>query len=54
MSNYVYVIHDPLYEKVLCVHDKPNGKCNTCKPIRNKCRGAYQLQEVKRKVKKTK
>lgn len=31
---YVYVNYDPLYECVVCVHDKPNEDCDVCKPIK--------------------
>ena len=30
-NKYVYVIYDPLFEKVLCVHDKSNMVCNSCR-----------------------
>jgi len=26
----VYVIYDPLYEKIVCVHDKPDMDCCIC------------------------
>jgi len=29
----VYVTWDPLYEKVVCVHDKPKRWCLKCKEI---------------------
>jgi hypothetical protein len=50
---FVYVTYDPLEEKVLCVHDKSNHFCNTCRPIfkkREKEKCVYQIYEVKRKV----
>ena len=30
----VYVIYDPLYEKVLCVHNEEDMECEVCKSIR--------------------
>jgi hypothetical protein len=50
MKKYVYVIYDPLYEKVLCVHDEMNMECDTCKPIRKK-RNIYYLECEKRLIK---
>lgn len=29
----VYVIFDPLYEKVVCVHEDPDMECDACKHI---------------------
>ena len=52
---FVYVTYDPLYEKVLCVHDKPNQFCSVCKPVWNrrlKENCAYQIYEEKRKLRK--
>lgn len=50
---YVYVIYDPLYEKVLCVHEKANMDCNLCRGIREqrekeKC--VYFLEEHKKLI----
>lgn len=53
MNKYVYVTYDPLYEKVLCVHDKPNMKCRACKKREYDKRDMYQLEE-KRFLVKTK
>jgi hypothetical protein len=30
----VYVVHDPLHNKAVCVHEKPNRECKICKGIR--------------------
>jgi len=52
---WVYVTYDPLYEKILCVHDKPNQFCDVCRPIFNKRereKHVYQIYEEKRKLKK--
>ncbi len=29
----VYVIYDPLHEKILCVHEEHNMECDACKHI---------------------
>ena len=49
---YVYITYDPLFERILCVHDKPNQICNVCgkREYARRKRGAYQLQEIKRVV----
>jgi len=45
----VYVQWDPLYEKVLCVHEKPNKRCKVCKKAEKDGngyqRGTYQIEE---------
>jgi hypothetical protein len=45
----VYVIYDPLFEKVVCVHDSPNMECKKCKAASKDKdgyqRGTYQLEE---------
>ncbi len=49
----VYVIWDPLMEKVLCVHLKKNKECKHCKSIRkerSKTIGAYPLESKKCKI----
>ncbi len=48
----VYVIYDPLYEKVICVHDKPDIECEVCKPIREKeeNRAFYPLVESEHEI----
>jgi len=30
---YVYLMYDPLHEKVLCVHEGENMTCDKCKDI---------------------
>lgn len=42
----VYVTYDPLYEKVICTHDKPNMVCDICKKL-SKRRSTYHLTESK-------
>ena len=50
----VYVIYDPLYEKVVCVHQYPNTECKDCKPIRDGRAqdkdNYYFLEELEREV----
>jgi hypothetical protein len=46
-EKYVYVIYDPLYEKVVCVHDEPEKECEICVPIQKERKGAYYLEEHK-------
>jgi hypothetical protein len=44
----VWVTYDPLYERVVCVHDAPDCLCETCKPIwdgREEEGSLYQLEE---------
>lgn len=48
---YVYVTYDPLVEKVLCVHSKPNQRCKICRKKEYAKRPAYHLCRFKRKVK---
>ena len=53
----VYVIYDPLYEKVLCVHDEEDMECEICKPIRDerwKKGGPYFLQSHECEIKYSK
>jgi hypothetical protein len=33
---YVFVTWDPLYERVVCVHDKLEDTCKKCESIRRK------------------
>lgn len=50
---WVYVTYDPLYEHVVCVHDKPNQYCKKCKPIfdkREQENCLYQIEESRFKV----
>jgi len=44
---YVFVTWDPLYERVVCVHDKLDSECKKCKKIRKKRDGAYYLETSK-------
>lgn len=50
----VYVIYDPLYEKVVCVHQMPNIDCKYCKPIREGREkdddNYYYLEEIEKEV----
>ena len=46
-EKYVYVIYDPLYERVVCVHDEPEKECEICEPIQKERNGAYYLGEHK-------
>jgi hypothetical protein len=41
----IYVIYDPLYEKVICVHNEPDIECNLCKFIKKERIDSYQLEE---------
>lgn len=50
-KKYVYVIYDPLCEKVLCVHGESGMECNKCKKIRKDRHCAYFLEEHKRLIK---
>jgi hypothetical protein len=54
MKKYVYVIFDPLYEKVVCVHNEPDIDCLKCKKIskeRTTTKSCYFLEESKHLVK---
>jgi hypothetical protein len=46
-KKYIYVIFDPLLERVVCVHDKSQKECELCKPIRSEKRDSYHLEEIK-------
>lgn len=48
---YVFVTWDPLYERVVCVHDKLEDTCKKCEKIRKKRTGAYFLETKKFLVK---
>ena len=52
MIKYVYVTYDPLIERVLCVHDKPNSVCRICKKREYDKRAAYQLERSRFLIKK--
>ena len=45
-EKYVYVIYNPLYEKVICVHDEPGKTCNLCESYESDS-GIYPLEEYK-------
>jgi len=47
---FVYIIYDPLLEKVLCVHTKPNTSCPVCDKAEYRKRESYHLEECKKKV----
>ena len=50
---YVYVIYDPLLERVLCVHKKANTECNLCRRIwrkREDEKNVRSLEEHKKLV----
>jgi hypothetical protein len=42
----VYVMFDPLYETVLCVHEKEDMTCDNCKDIVNENRDCYSVEEL--------
>ena len=44
---YVFVTWDPLYERVICVHNKLEDTCEKCERIRKKRDGAYFLKTKK-------
>lgn len=33
-TKYVWVTYDPLYERIICVHEKSNSECDKCRKIR--------------------
>ena len=45
-SKTVYVRFDPLYETVLCVHEKEGMTCDNCKDIINENRDCYSVEEL--------
>jgi len=45
---YVYVMFDPLYERVVCVHEEANMTCDECKHIGDN--SGYGISENKYKV----
>lgn len=50
---YVYVTHDPLYEEVVCVHEKQDSWCKKCRALkrrRKKINSPYLLETVKLKL----
>ena len=53
-TKYVWVTYDPLYERVVCVHEKLNQDCKKCRTIRKqrwKEDSPYFLETSKFKVK---
>lgn len=50
MKKYVYVIYDPLIERVICVHDKPEKSCTLCESIRKERKDKYHLEEHKKLI----
>jgi hypothetical protein len=42
-KKYVFVTWDPLFERVVCVHEKQQSTCKDCDKILNQKRGAYHL-----------
>jgi len=50
MIKYVYVIFDPLIERVICVHDNPNYQCATCVKKYEEQRNAYHIKEIKQRL----
>jgi hypothetical protein len=45
---YVYVMYDPLHERVLCVHEEENMTCDKCKDIGDN--HGYGISQKKCKV----
>jgi len=53
-TRYVWVTFDPLYERVVCVHEKLNTDCEKCRSIRDKRwkeNNTYFLETSKFKIK---
>jgi hypothetical protein len=51
MDIIVYVIYDPLEEKVLCVHNESDMECDTCRPLFKIRTGEkYPLHEIRKKL----
>lgn len=51
---YVFVTYDPLYERVICVHEKADSECEKCKALRNKrwkTKSPYMPERHKFKIK---
>jgi hypothetical protein len=49
-TKYVYVTYDPLFERVICVHEKGNKECSVCKKRKYKERDSHHLEEYKLKI----
>ena len=45
---YVYVMFDPLYERVVCVNEEANMTCDECKHIGDN--SGYGIIEIKFKI----
>jgi hypothetical protein len=48
-KQYVFVTYDPLYERVVCVHEKLQSECDKCKRLRKARdkKGCYHLETSK-------
>jgi hypothetical protein len=46
-KKYIYVTYDPLYEEVICAHEKPNSDCKVCRKREYQKRNVYQLCQKK-------
>jgi len=53
MDLYVYVIYDPLYEKVVCVHDEEDMDCEMCLELRESRKNSYSLEQITQLVRKS-
>lgn len=50
-EQYVYVIYDPLFERIICVHAEPDKECDICEPIKaTRGRESYPLEEDKQLI----
>lgn len=51
---YVFVTYDPLYERIVCVHEKLQSDCKKCEVLRRKRnkKGCYHLETQRFKIKK--
>jgi len=53
-SRYVWVTYDPLYERIVCVHEKLQSDCDKCRALREKRwkeNSSYFLETSKFKIK---
>lgn len=48
--HHVWVVYDPLYEKVVCVHADENTICDNCEELGKSRNGTYYLEVKKFKV----
>ena len=46
-DKYIYKIIDPLFGKVICIHNKPNMKCKKCLKVEREQKTLYSLEERK-------